>query len=107
MPILTLKVTDSEGDLGLTATDTSMIFIKNLVTGKIDSTLLFPDLSGGTSKNFQADIEIELNTNFILEGTTRPSPKTDTLFYEIYIKDFAKNKSNTIITKDPVFKIFL
>ena len=103
MPVLTLNITDAEGDLGLTDTDTSKIFIKNLVTGKIDSTLLFPDLSGGTSKKFKADIEITLNTAIILEGTTRPSPKIDTLFYEVYIKDFAKNMSNIIRTTDPVF----
>lgn len=103
MPVLTLKVTDAEGDLGLNGTDTSRIYIKNLLTGKIDSSLIFPDLSGATSKNFKADVEIELNTSTILEGTTRPSPKTDTAFYEVYIKDFAKNKSNVIKTNDPVF----
>ena len=103
MPVLTFKVTDAEGDLGVTTTDTSRIYIKNLLTGKTDSTLIFPDLSGGTSKNFKGDVEITLNTNIILEGSTRPSPKTDTLFYEVYIKDFAKNKSNVITTNDPVF----
>ncbi len=103
MPVLTIKVTDAEGDLGLTDTDTSKIFIKNLVTGKIDSSLKLPSLSGATLKNFEGDILITLDTQIILEGTTRPSPKTDTLFYEVYIKDFAKNKSNTIKTNDPVF----
>ena len=106
MPVLTLKVTDAEGDLGLTATDTARIFIKNLLTGKTDSTLIFPDLSGATSKNFKGDIEITLNTSLILEGSSRPNPKTDTLYYEVYIKDFAKNKSNTIATQNPVFIIF-
>jgi len=105
MPVLTLNVTDAEGDLGLSGTDTSRIFITNLLTGKIDSTLILPNLSGAASKNFKGDIEITLNTNIIIEGSTRPSPKTDTVFYEIYIKDFAKNKSNVIKTNDPVFLI--
>ncbi len=103
MPVLTIEVTDAEGDLGLRGTDTARIFIKNLLTGKIDSTLILPDLSGAASKNFKGDIEITFDTNIILEGSTRPRPKTDTLFYEIYIKDFAKNKSNIINTPDPVF----
>jgi hypothetical protein len=103
MPVLTLKITDAEGDLGFTATDTSKIFIKNLVTGKIDSTLRFPDLTGVTKSNFQADVQITIDGPILLEGSTRPSPKTDTIFYEIYIKDFGKNKSNVIKTNDPVF----
>ncbi|MBK7556803.1 MAG: hypothetical protein IPO42_16760 [Chitinophagaceae bacterium] len=106
MPVLTLEVTDAEGDLGFTGTDTAKIFIKNLLTGKIDSTLRLPDLSVATGRNFKADVEITLNTSIILEGSTRPSPKTDTLFYEIYIQDFAKNKSNVLKTTDPVFIIF-
>jgi hypothetical protein len=106
MPVLTIEVTDAEGDLGLIGTDTSKIFIKNLLTGKIDSTLTLPDLSAAVFKNFKANVEITLDTQIILEGSTRPSPKTDTLFYEVYIQDFAKNKSNIIKTTDPVFIIF-
>lgn len=105
MPVLTLKITDAEGDLGLTSTDTSKIFIKNLLTGNIDSTLTLPNLDRGATKNFQGDIEITLDTRIILEGSTRPRPKTDTLFYEVYIKDFAKNKSNVITTSNPVLAI--
>lgn len=106
MPVLTLEVTDSEGDLGLTSKDTSRIYIKNLVTGKTDSSLVFPDISGVVKRNFQGDVAITIDSGTLLEGTTRPRPKTDTLFYEVYIKDFAKNKSNVIRTNDPVFVIF-
>ncbi|HMK04529.1 MAG TPA: hypothetical protein VK489_10070 [Ferruginibacter sp.] len=105
MPILTIKITDAEGDLGLTDTDTARIYIKNLITGKTDSTMKFPDLSGVGKGNFEADVEIKIDGNILLEGTTRPTPKTDTLYYEIYIKDFGKNKSNVIKTNDPVFII--
>ena len=106
MPVLTIKVTDAEGDLGLIGKDTSKIFIKNLLTGNVDSTLTLPDLSGATLKNFQGEIEITLDTRLLLEGSARPRPKTDTLYYEVYIKDFAKNKSNVIKTTDPVYLIF-
>ena len=104
MPVLTISITDLEGDLGLTGTDTARLYITNLLTGNVDSSLKLPALPTA-SKNFKGDIEITLNTNIILEGSIRPRPKTDTLFYEIYIRDFAKNKSNVIRTQDPVFAI--
>lgn len=105
LPVITIDVTDAEGDLGLTATDTARIFIKNLLTGKIDSSMTFPNLSRAAGKNFKGDVSINISGGILLEGTTRPSPKTDTLFYEIYIKDFAKNNSNTVRTSDPLFII--
>ncbi len=105
MPVLTLGFTDLEGDLGFTGTDTSKIYIKNLLTGNIDSTLMLPSLSAASGKNFKGEIEITLDTRIILEGSVRPRPKTDTLYYEVYIKDFAKNKSNVITTQRPVFAI--
>ena len=66
---------------------------------------MLPDLSTVAGKNFQANIEITLRSSIILEGSSRPSPKTDTIYYEVYMKDFAKNKSNVIRTNDPVFVI--
>lgn len=105
LPVLTIDVTDAEGDLGLTAKDTARIFIKNLLTGKTDSSMTLPNLSTSAGRNFKGDVSITIRGGILLEGTTRPRPKTDTLFYEIYIKDFAKNKSNTIKTNDPLFII--
>ena len=52
--------------------------------------MTFPNLSRAAGKNFKGDVSINISGGILLEGTTRPSPKTDTLFYEIYIKDFAK-----------------
>jgi hypothetical protein len=105
MPVLTLEFTDAEGDLGFNGSDTSRIFIKNLLTGDTDSTLTFPNLLNAPSKNFKGEIDITLNTNLIIKGSTRPSPKIDTVYYEVYIQDFAKNKSNVIRTNDPVYLI--
>lgn len=103
IPVLTIHVTDAEGDLGFaSSTDVSYIIIKNLLTGKLDS-LRFPDIQTSARKNFEGDVEITL-TNF-LGSSTRPRPKTDTLYFEVYLKDFAKNKSNVIRTDDPVFYI--
>jgi hypothetical protein len=103
-PVLTLTVTDAEGDLGFVdGKDTAKIFIKNLLTNFEDSSFLFPNISGVTTKDFKADIQIELGS--MLRASTRPRPKVDTLYFEVYIKDFAKNKSNVIKTADPVFYI--
>jgi hypothetical protein len=103
IPVLTINVTDAEGDLGfIRGKDTSKVFIKNLLTGKIDS-LRLPDISTAAIKDFQGDVTITLSS--VLGASTRPRPKTDTLFFEVYIRDFAKNKSNIIKTNDAVFYI--
>ena len=103
IPVLTITVTDAEGDLGFKSLkDTSYIVIKNLLTGKKDS-LILPDIQTSAGKDFEGDISVTLS-NF-LGASTRPRPKTDTLYFEVYIKDFAKNKSNVIKTGDPVFYI--
>jgi len=104
-PVLTIRVTDLEGDLGLKAgKDTSLIYIKNLLTNFIDSTsFLLPDIQSAGQSNFEGDIAINLFS--VMGGSNRPRPKTDTLFFEVYLKDFAKNKSNVIKTGDPVFYI--
>lgn len=102
-PVLTIKITDSEGDIGFKpGSDTSMIYVKNVLTGKIDSTIL-PDLQGAGLKNFQAEIDVNLFRVLGCAVSTRPRPRTDTTFIEVYVKDFAKNKSNVLLTPQPVF----
>ena len=102
IPIITLSVTDSEGDLGFkTGKDTSYVYIKNLLINRIDS-FVMPDIQSVTTKNFQA--EIRINFFDVLRGSTRPRPKVDTLVYEIYIADFAKNKSNKVTTA-PIYYV--
>lgn len=104
IPTITLTVTDSEGDLGFkTKTDTSYIYIRNLLINRLDSFFL-PDIESVTTKNFQADIRI--NVFDILRGSSPAPPrgKADTLRYEMYVVDFAKNKSN-IITTDPIYYV--
>ena len=103
IPVLTIHVTDAEGDLGSRpGTDTSYIVIKNLTTGKIDS-LRLPDIQQAGTKNFEGDVAVTLSS--FLGASTRPRPKTDTLYFEVYVKDFAKHKSNIIRTDDPVYYI--
>ncbi|MBK7883055.1 MAG: hypothetical protein IPJ81_04010 [Chitinophagaceae bacterium] len=103
IPVLTLHLTDADGDLGFVDNkDTSYVFIKNLLTNKIDS-LRLPDLKSSAKKYFEADVEIALGS--LIESSLLPSPKIDTTFFEVYIQDFAKNKSNVIVTPDPVYFI--
>jgi hypothetical protein len=102
-PYIYLDVRDAEGDLGfIPGEDTAKIYMKNLLVGLIDSSLVFPALDGSAHKNFHGELQIGLFS--ILKGTDRPfseRPYSDTLYFEVYIKDFAGNKSNTIITSEP------
>ena len=103
IPILTISVTDAEGDLGfIDGKDTSKVYIKNLLTNRQDSIIL-PNISSVAVKDFKGDIAINLGA--FLAGSSRPRPKTDTLYFEIYVKDFAKNKSNVIQSSAPVYYI--
>ena len=70
-----------------------------MLTGKVDSNFVFPDLRSISKSNFKANIEVGLFS--VLGGRDLPfsrRPYQDTLHFEIYVKDFAKNKSNVIVT---------
>ena len=101
-PKITIGITDSEGDLGFeSGGKIAFVYIRTIINSvllpKVDS-FPMPDISTVITKNFQGDILIEPP----FPRSLRPSPKTDTLLYEIYVRDFAKNKSNVITTEDPV-----
>ena len=99
-PKITLEITDAEGDFGYREnTDTSLVYLKNLKTDLLDS-LIFPDIRLSGTKNFKAEIEVNL---FKTLRCLIPGPRVDTLYYEVYITDFAGNKSNVITTDQPVF----
>jgi len=106
-PMVTFHLTDAEGDFGrLNDTTISYIYIKNISTPpfKLDS-FLFPELPGLDRKNIDVDVTVELFS--VLAAPIPPvRPHVDSMFFEIYVKDLAKNKSNTIITADPVLYIW-
>jgi hypothetical protein len=100
-PIMVLEVTDAEGDLGfISTTEQSKVYVKNTLTGKVDSSYVFPDLRSISKSNFKANIEVGLFSVMGGRPTTPslPRPYQDTLHFEVYVKDFAKNKSNVILT---------
>ncbi|MGB4842952.1 MAG: hypothetical protein WBP16_00660 [Ferruginibacter sp.] len=103
-PVMVLEITDAEGDLGFIAgKDTAKVYIKNMLTSKEDS-LIFPDLAAASKSNFKATIEIGLLS--VMGGRNLPvnqRPYVDTLYFEVYVKDFAKNKSNVILTDKPFY----
>ena len=99
-PSINFNITDAEGDID---TDSARIYIKNLKYNTMDS-LQFPNLASAKSKNFKAEV------NASVEKITKSPGGTggtiiilDTIFYEIYVRDQAKNKSNVIKTSDPVY----
>jgi hypothetical protein len=102
-PIMTIHVTDLEGDLGfISGSDTSFIYVTNLRTNKFDS-LRLPNIASSAKKNFEGDIEVDMNLGGFL-GVPN-NTKKDTIFFNVYIKDFAKNKSNVIKTDKPIYYI--
>ncbi|MEO5890224.1 MAG: hypothetical protein ABIQ31_08225 [Ferruginibacter sp.] len=105
LPQLTIELTDGEGDVGIDpGKDTAFVYIRSIINSVPDAqvdSFIMPDLKSVSGKNFQADMLISPP----FKRSNRPSPKTDTLTYEIYVKDYAKNKSNVITTEDPVYYI--
>jgi hypothetical protein len=100
LPVLTIHVSDAEGDLGLIAgSDTAFVIVKNLKTGVLDS-VIFPYIKPIAVKNFDADVSI-----FMKQFLGPYSPVRDTVFFDVYVKDFAKNKSNVLRTEKPVYFI--
>lgn len=103
IPNITFSVTDKEGDIGFkNGTDTAFIYLKNNLTGKFDS-LQFPDLQSAGKANFKADVTVSIAS--VLECKSRPGGAihTDTLYFNIYVRDFDNNKSNVVTTPNPVF----
>ncbi len=107
-PILSLHLTDAEGDFGFqVGEDTSYVYLKTYLNNEpisnydADDSLEFPDLTGIDRKNLSVDVNVLLNQAFVF--SSRPRPFVDTLTFDVYVKDFGKNKSNVIRTSTPVY----
>ncbi|MEP6711864.1 MAG: hypothetical protein ABJA37_05600 [Ferruginibacter sp.] len=105
-PVLSIQLTDLEGDFGFnTNKDTSYVYVKNItiVPNKTDSFKFPAALSAINRKSLNVEVSVLINS--VLQTSNQPNrPYTDTLFFEVYVQDFAKNKSN-VITAGPVFYI--
>jgi len=103
IPEITFSITDKEGDLGQKpGVETAFIYLKNNLTGKSDS-LPFPDLAAAGKESFKADVSVSINK--VLECKSLPSGAlhVDTLYFDVYVRDFKRNKSNVITTGAPIF----
>jgi hypothetical protein len=101
-PKLTFKITDAEGDFGSSdVKDSSMIYVKHLLSNNIDS-FRFPDLSRASKNDFEAEVTINLFDALDCYSPAPPRPRTDTVYYEFYVRDAKKNKSNVVKTPTPL-----
>lgn len=104
IPKITINVTDAEGDFG----DTAYVYVRRILNGRLHyktDSFPMPNINPIRTKNFQADIRINGFDVLLGDSLRTRRPKVDTLNFEIYIKDFAKNKSNVIRTDKPLFYI--
>ena len=105
-PVLSMQLTDAEGDLGLKSyEDTCFVYVKNLSIDPFETdSIPFPDLSGISSpKNLDVKMDVELRNIRYSNNPNRPF--TDTIYFEVYVKDFAGNKSNVIKTPTPLYLV--
>jgi hypothetical protein len=102
-PVITIHLTDSEGDFGFAdGHDTSYAYVKNISIPPFrEDSIKFPTLPNSIKKNL--DVDVDLMIRRVLANSGRPRPFVDTLYFEVYVKDFAKNKSNVIRTEKPLY----
>lgn len=104
-PKLIFKITDAEGDFGSTdALDSSMIYVKSLLTNAIDSQR-FPNLSAVVKKDFSAEVSFNLFNLTFCRNPGPARPRVDTAYLEFYVQDAKKNKSNVVTSSKPLYII--
>lgn len=103
IPEITFSITDQEGDIGQKpGVDTAYIYMVNNLTGKSDS-LPFPNLQTAGKARFEADVSVSISK--VLECLPIPGGglHVDTLYFDVYVRDFERNKSNVMTTGAPVY----
>ena len=92
-PKLSIRLTDAEGDFGGSGNLRSYIYLRDTASSinRIDS-FAFPDIPVTNQKNM--DIQLD----FRMIDVLRPASITgfDTFYFQVYVKDFANNKSNVL-----------
>ncbi len=103
-PLLKFQLTDLEGDFGFQDTSVSYVYVRNVADSlsHFDS-IPFPPMNIVDKKNLNVEVSVDLGN--ILPPASAIRPHTDTLFFELYVRDFAKNKSNIIISGNPLYFI--
>lgn len=99
-PVVTMEITDAEGDFG---SDSSGVYVKNILTGT-ERVYDMPSVGSYAGGNVKAELKLNLYNSMqsnCINGTGGNA--FDTIYYEIYVRDNAGNKSNVVRTPDPVF----
>jgi hypothetical protein len=108
-PILTIQFKDLDGDFGLLEKDSAFIFIKNIsVTPNLKDSFRFPAAINTLPKSaFRSFVDVQLNlsarsgTGILPPSSAIPATNKLELYFEVYVQDFKKNKSNVIKTEKP------
>jgi len=91
--IITISYTDGDGDLGENNPDINNLFVEDNRNG-IEYKFRIPELSPSGST-----ITIEGNFNITINGTgITNSSSSQSVNYDIYVKDRAENTSNKVTT---------
>lgn len=103
-PLLKFQLTDLEGDFGFQDTSVSYVYVRNVADSlsPFDS-IPFPPIDIADKKNLNVEVSVDLGN--ILPPAHITRPYTDTLFFEVYVKDFADHKSNVIVSGNPLYFI--
>ena len=103
-PLLKFQLTDLEGDFGFQDTSVSFVYVRNVADSlsPFDS-IPFPPIDIADKKNMNVEVSVDLGN--ILPPPNPTRPYTDTLFFEVYVRDFANHKSNVIVSGNPLYFI--
>ncbi len=106
-PKLSIQLKDLEGDFRFEGgVDTSYVYVKNVTVAPftVDS-FPFPASTNIKRNNLNAEVVVDLKEGRVLYGSSTPPrlPYVDTLYFDVYVQDIGKHKSNVIRTSDPVF----
>jgi len=103
-PLLKFQLTDLEGDFGFQDTSVSYVYVRNVADSlsPFDS-IPFPPIDIADKKNLNVEVSVDLGN--ILPPAHITRPYTDTLFFEVYVRDFANHKSNVIRNGNPLYFI--
>ena len=103
IPDIIFSITDKEGDIGQKpGVDTAFIYLKNNLTGKSDS-LPFPNIAAAGKSSFKAEVSVSIAKVLECKSLPNLALHVDTLYFDIYVRDFERNKSNVITTGAPVY----
>ena len=103
-PLLKFKLTDLEGDFGFQDTSVSYVYVRNVAdTLNAPDSIPFPAISISDKKKLNVEVTVDFKN--VLPPPHNTRPYTDTVFFEVYVKDFANHKSNIIRSGDPFYFI--